>query len=82
MRPGLIARKTNLYVCNTLTDVGVNGLKNVFTPFGNIVSARIQSSFQDGMSLGKAFVKYATVKEANTAIAGMLPPFRCTSRAD
>eukprot|EP00741_Cyanophora_paradoxa_P015721 tig00020904_g15177.t1 len=56
------------YLPSELTD---QGLYQLFSPFGGIVSAKVMVDHQTGNSLGYGFVRYQSPEEAQNAIAQM-----------
>ncbi|KAH7537847.1 hypothetical protein FEM48_Zijuj03G0136500 [Ziziphus jujuba var. spinosa] len=62
---------TNLYIGYLPPTLDDDGLIGLFSPFGDIVMAKVIRDRITGMSKGYGFVKYADVQMANTAIASM-----------
>lgn len=62
---------TNLYIGYLPTTLEDDGLIRLFSPFGDIVMAKVIKDRITGMSKGYGFVKYSDVQMANTAIASM-----------
>ncbi|KAL6580590.1 hypothetical protein OROMI_008614 [Orobanche minor] len=63
--------ETNLYIGYLPPTLDDDGLISLFSPFGEIVMAKVIKDRVSGMSKGYGFVKYANVQQANTAIASM-----------
>jgi RNA recognition motif-containing protein len=60
---------TNLYVGNLPYDVASDQLLEMFTPFGEVVSARVITDRDSGRSKGFGFVEMGTEEGAQAAIA-------------
>ena len=60
-----------LYVGNLSWGVSDTQLKEIFTPYGTVVSAQVISDRDTGRSKGFGFVEMSTDEEAQAAIAGM-----------
>jgi cold-inducible RNA-binding protein len=60
---------TNLYVGNLPYDVASEELSQLFSPFGEVVSARVITDRDSGRSKGFGFVEMATEEGAGAAIA-------------
>jgi len=60
---------TNLYVGNLPYDVASEELSQLFSPFGEVVSARVITDRDSGRSKGFGFVEMATEEGATAAIA-------------
>ncbi|ESQ50749.1 hypothetical protein EUTSA_v10022568mg [Eutrema salsugineum] len=63
--------ETNLYIGFLPTMLEDDGLINLFSPFGEIVMAKVIKDRVSGLSRGYGFVKYADVQMANTATQAM-----------
>ncbi|KZV51908.1 branchpoint-bridging protein [Dorcoceras hygrometricum] len=63
--------ETNLYIGYLPPTFDDDGLINLFSPFGEIVMAKVIKDRDSGLSKGYGFVKYADVQQANNAIASM-----------
>ncbi|CAH2070390.1 unnamed protein product, partial [Thlaspi arvense] len=63
--------ETNLYIGFLPTMLEDDGLINLFSPFGEIVMAKVIKDRVSGLSRGYGFVKYADVQMANTAVQAM-----------
>ncbi|GMM50850.1 polyadenylate-binding protein [Starmerella bacillaris] len=61
---------TNLYIKNLHDSVDNEKLKEIFSPLGNILSAKVMVDSQ-GKSRGFGFVSFGTPEEANKAITEM-----------
>uniref|UniRef100_A0A2P2J707 Branchpoint-bridging protein n=1 Tax=Rhizophora mucronata TaxID=61149 RepID=A0A2P2J707_RHIMU len=62
---------TNLYVGYLPPNLDDDGLIGLFSPFGDIVMAKVIKDRVTGLSKGYGFVKYGDVQMANKAIASM-----------
>ncbi|KAA8539781.1 hypothetical protein F0562_026473 [Nyssa sinensis] len=62
---------TNLYIGYLPPTLDDDGLIRLFSPFGDIVMAKIIKDRLTGLSKGYGFVKYSDVQQANNAIASM-----------
>ncbi|ONI25021.1 hypothetical protein PRUPE_2G275100 [Prunus persica] len=62
---------TNLYIGYLPPTLDDDGLIRLFSPFGDIVMAKVIRDRITGLSKGYGFVKYADVQMANNAIASM-----------
>ncbi|KDP22445.1 hypothetical protein JCGZ_26276 [Jatropha curcas] len=62
---------TNLYIGYLPPNLDDDGLIGLFSPFGDIVMAKVIKDRVTGLSKGYGFVKYRDVQMANTAIASM-----------
>ncbi|XP_057966516.1 splicing factor-like protein 1 [Malania oleifera] len=62
---------TNLYVGYLPPTLGDDGLIQLFSPFGDIVMAKVIKDRVTGLSKGYGFVKYSDVQQANNAISSM-----------
>ncbi|KAK6155923.1 hypothetical protein DH2020_010171 [Rehmannia glutinosa] len=63
--------ETNLYIGYLPPTLEDDGLISLFSPFGEIVMAKVIKDRISGMSKGYGFVKYADMQQANNAIASM-----------
>ncbi|XP_073129737.1 splicing factor-like protein 1 [Henckelia pumila] len=63
--------ETNLYIGYLPPTFDDDGLINLFSPFGEIVMAKVIKDRDSGLSKGYGFVKYADVQQANNAIGSM-----------
>ncbi|KAG6429249.1 hypothetical protein SASPL_107294 [Salvia splendens] len=63
--------ETNLYIGYLPPTLEDDGLISLFSPFGEIVMAKVIKDRVSGLSKGYGFVKYADVQQANNAIASM-----------
>ncbi|XP_057482374.1 splicing factor-like protein 1 [Actinidia eriantha] len=62
---------TNLYIGYLPPTFDDDGLIRLFSPFGDIVMAKVIKDRVTGLSKGYGFVKYSDVQQANNAIASM-----------
>ncbi|PON47535.1 BBP/SF1 family [Trema orientale] len=62
---------TNLYIGYLPPTLDDDSLIRLFTPFGDIVMAKVIKDRVTGLSKGYGFVKYSDVQMANNAIASM-----------
>jgi RNA recognition motif-containing protein len=60
-----------LYAGNLSYNITEEELKNVFTPFGEVLSAKIITDAATGRSKGFGFVEMANNEDADKAIAGL-----------
>ncbi|HRK31476.1 MAG TPA: RNA-binding protein, partial [Tepidisphaeraceae bacterium] len=60
-----------LYVGNLPYSVDSSGLQEMFTPYGNVVSAQIIADRETGRSKGFGFVEMSSDEEAQAAIEAM-----------
>ena len=60
-----------LYVGNLSHDLDNNGLRTIFQPYGEIVSAQIIMDRDTGGSKGFGFVEMGTVEQAQAAISAL-----------
>ncbi|HPO50331.1 MAG TPA: RNA-binding protein [Spirochaetota bacterium] len=58
----------SIYVGNLPYSVTEDGLKEIFAPYGSVVSARVISDKMSGRSKGYGFVEMSTDGEAEAAI--------------
>ncbi|KAG8390240.1 hypothetical protein BUALT_Bualt01G0063200 [Buddleja alternifolia] len=63
--------ETNLYIGYLPPTLEDDGLISMFSPFGEIVMAKVIKDRVSGLSKGYGFVKYADAQQANNAIASM-----------
>nr|XP_043631458.1 splicing factor-like protein 1 [Erigeron canadensis] len=63
--------ETNLYIGYLPPTLDDDTLIQLFSPFGEIVMAKVIKDRITGLSKGYGFVKYSNVQQANTAIASM-----------
>ncbi|CAI9102335.1 OLC1v1000588C1 [Oldenlandia corymbosa var. corymbosa] len=63
--------EANLYIGYLPPTLEDDGLIALFSPFGEIVMAKVIKDRVSGLSKGYGFVKYADVQQANNAIASM-----------
>lgn len=59
---------SKLYVGNLSYSVGEEELKNVFAEYGSVEECKLITDFRTGRSKGFAFVKFATVEDAQSAM--------------
>jgi RNA recognition motif-containing protein len=59
-----------LYVGNLSYNTTEDSLRNLFTGFGNVTSAKIVADRESGNSKGFGFVEMSTDEEADAAITG------------
>ena len=59
-----------LYVGNLSYNTTEDGLRNLFTGFGSVASAKIILDRESGNSKGFGFIEMSSDEEANAAIAG------------
>ncbi|WOL03432.1 ELAV-like protein 4 [Canna indica] len=62
---------TNLFVSGLSKRTTSEGLREVFSKFGQVVYARVVTDRVSGYSKGFGFVRYATLEEAAEGIKGM-----------
>ncbi|KAA8533886.1 hypothetical protein F0562_031403 [Nyssa sinensis] len=62
---------TNLYIGYLPPTLDDDGLIQLFSPFGDIVMAKVIKDRVSGLSKGYGFVKYSNVQQANDAISRM-----------
>lgn len=60
-----------LYAGNLSYNISEEELKNVFTPFGEVLSVKIITDAGTGRSKGFGFVEMANDEDADKAIAGL-----------
>ena len=63
-----MANSKKLYVGNLSHDLDNNELKNVFQPYGEVLSAQVIMDRETGRSKGFGFVEMANVEQAQAAI--------------
>ena len=63
--------KTTVYINNLSYKRDRNGLKGIFSPFGEIKSIKIVVEPTTNQSRGMAFIEMATAIQAKNAIAGL-----------
>lgn len=63
-----MANNKKLYVGNLSHDLDNNELRNIFQPYGEVVSAQIIMDRDTGRSKGFGFVEMGTVEQAQAAI--------------
>lgn len=63
--------ETNLYIGYLPPTLDDDGLIQLFSPFGEIVMAKVIKDRVTGLSKGYGFVKYSDVQQANSAIVSM-----------
>ncbi len=61
----------NIYVGNLSWNMTDEDLKNIFTPFGTVTSAKILTDKMSGRSKGFGFVEMENTDEANAAISNL-----------
>ncbi|XP_062163304.1 splicing factor-like protein 1 [Alnus glutinosa] len=71
LKPAKEIDDTNLYIGYLPPTLEDDGLISLFSPFGDIVMAKVIKDRVTGMSKGYGFVKYADIQMANNAIASM-----------
>jgi RNA recognition motif-containing protein len=59
-----------LYVGNLSYNTSEDGLRNMFSEFGNVASVKVIFDRETGNSKGFGFVEMSTDEEASAAIAG------------
>ncbi|PIA51785.1 hypothetical protein AQUCO_01100569v1 [Aquilegia coerulea] len=62
---------TNLYIGYLPPNLDDDGLIQLFSPFGEIVMAKVIKDRVTGLSKGYGFVKYSDIAQANQAISSM-----------
>jgi RNA recognition motif-containing protein len=61
----------NLFVKHLPPEISDEKLRKLFSPWGEVVSARVMRDPETGLSLGYGFVKYSRAKEAKNAMTNM-----------
>lgn len=61
----------NMYVSNLSFHTDEEALKNLFTPFGNVTSAKVITDRESGRSRGFGFVEMDVAAEAEAAMKGL-----------
>ena len=61
----------NMYVSNLSFHTTDESLKNLFSPFGNVTSAKVIMDRESGQSRGFGFVEMDVVAEAQTAMKSL-----------
>ncbi len=61
----------NMYVSNLSFHTDEEALRNLFTPFGNVTSAKVINDRESGQSRGFGFVEMDVVAEAQTAMKSL-----------
>ncbi len=61
----------NIYIANLNFDVQDEGLKNMFSPYGEVTSAKVITDRATGKSRGFGFVEMADEAASTKAIAGL-----------
>ena len=61
----------NMYVSNLNFHTDEEALRNLFTPFGNVTSAKVINDRESGQSRGFGFVEMDVVAEAQTAMKSL-----------
>ena len=59
----------NIFVSNFSFDYGDDELRNIFTPYGEVVSVKVVMDRETGRSRGFGFVEMADQESASRAIA-------------
>lgn len=67
---GIFSMAKKLYVGNLSYNTTEDGLRNLFSGFGNVASAKIILDRETGNSKGFGFIEMGSEEEANAAIAG------------
>ena len=67
---GFFSMAKKLYVGNLSYETTEDGLKNLFSRFGTVASAKIIFDRDSGKSKGFGFIEMSSEDEANAAIAG------------
>ncbi|CAN8302282.1 unnamed protein product [Cochlearia groenlandica] len=71
IKPSKEYDESNLYIGFLPTMLEEEGLINLFSPFGEIVMAKVIKDHVSGLSRGYGFVKFSDVQMANTAVQAM-----------
>jgi RNA recognition motif-containing protein len=61
----------NMYVSNLSFHTDEEALKDLFTPFGNVTSAKVITDRESGRSRGFGFVEMDVAAEAEAAMKGL-----------
>ena len=61
----------NMYVSNLSFHTNEEALRDLFTPFGNVSSAKVINDRETGRSRGFGFVEMESSKEANEAMKNL-----------
>jgi RNA recognition motif-containing protein len=61
----------NMYVSNLSFHTNEEALRALFTPFGNVTSAKVITDRESGQSRGFGFVEMDVVAEAQAAMKGL-----------
>ena len=61
----------DLYVRNLTENIDDNSLKEMFLPFGNVLSAKVKFDTDNNVSRGFGFVTFSTAEEATEAVLQM-----------
>ena len=61
----------NIYVSNLAFSIGDEQLRNVFSPFGDVKSAKVINDRETGRSRGFGFVEMSDEAASESAIAGL-----------
>jgi RNA recognition motif-containing protein len=67
---GIFSMAKKLYVGNLSYNTSEDNLRNLFSGFGNVASAKIIYDRETGNSKGFGFIEMSTDEEASAAIAG------------
>jgi RNA recognition motif-containing protein len=67
---GFFSMAKKLYVGNLSYETTEDGLKNLFSGFGTVTSAKIIFDRESAKSKGFGFIEMSSEEEANAAIAG------------
>jgi RNA recognition motif-containing protein len=67
---GIFSMAKKLYVGNLSFNTTEDGLRNLFSGFGNVASVKIILDRETGNSKGFGFIEMGSEDEANAAIAG------------
>jgi RNA recognition motif-containing protein len=61
----------NMYVSNLATETNDEALRNLFTPYGKVTSAKVIVDRETGFSRGFGFVEMESTKDGETAIKNL-----------